>query len=43
MYKMLSICRVDRRKTPDTVYAPPYFLDNEDRFEYLMVPPQDRL
>ena len=36
-------CRVDRRKTPDTVYAPPYFLDNEDRFEYLMVPPQDRL
>ena len=36
-------CRVDRRKTPDSVYAPPYFLDNEDRFEYLMVPPQDRL
>jgi len=35
--------RVDRRKTPDDVYAPPYFLENEDRFEYLMVPPQDRL
>ena len=35
--------RVDRRKTPAQVYAPTYFLDNEDRFEYLLVPPMDRI
>ena len=35
--------RVDRRKTPAQVYAPTYFLDNEDRFEYLLVPPTDRI
>ena len=34
---------VNRRKTSASIYAPPFFLDNEDRFEYLLVPPDDRV
>ena len=34
---------VKRRLTPAELYAPPYFLDHEDRFEYLLVPPEDRV
>ena len=34
---------VSRRTTPAELYAPPYFLNNEDKFEYLLVPPGDQL
>lgn len=37
------LIKVDKRKTPDRIYAPNYFLDNEDKFEYLLVPPRDRV
>ena len=32
-----------RRDTPKDVYAPQYFLENEDMFESLLVPPGDRV
>ena len=35
--------KVDRRETSDHLYAPSYFLENEDKFEYLLIPPSDRL
>ena len=34
---------VNRRNTSASIYAPPFFLDNEDRFEYLLVHPDDRV
>jgi len=35
--------KVNRRETPDHVYAPQYFLENDDMFESLLVPPGDRV
>jgi len=35
--------KVDRRSSPSEVYAPQYFLENEDLFESLLVPPEDRV
>jgi len=35
--------KVNRRDMQDDVYAPKYFLENEDMFEYLLVPPGDRV
>ena len=32
---------VNRRNTSASVYAPPFFLENEDRFEHLLVHPDD--
>ena len=32
---------VNRRNTSASIYAPPFFLDNEDRFEHLLVHPDD--
>jgi len=34
---------VKRRSTPSYIYAPQYMLDNEDKFEYLLVPPDERI
>ena len=34
--------RVDRAQTPAHLYAPAFFLDNEERFSHLLVPPQHR-
>ena len=34
---------VNKRRTPEELYAPPFFLENEDRFEYILVPPDDQI
>ena len=37
-----SLISVKRDKTPPKLYAPQYFLDNEERFEYLLESPTNR-
>ena len=32
-----------RSETKNDIYAPQYFLENEDMFEYLLEPPGDRV